>query len=703
MATDLLEQLDAYLVPEPQRITPGNGVLRPGTTMVITAPGEAEEDDVFAAGELAASLKSEHGIEAATVTHADPTAPSIQMRRRQGPGLEAEGYRLIVGPTGITLEGNDAAGLFWGTQTILQSFREGPSGLEAPCMTVEDWPDLTYRAIHYDTKHHQDTYEYVEALIRTLVRYKVNTLVWEWEDKFAYERHPEIGAPGAFTKEQMQALTAFGRQRHLQIVPLVQGLGHVSYLLKHPQHTHLREVPDSAWELCPLKDGSYELLFDLWDEAMAATPGSEFLHIGSDETYELGRGEACGCRRKAEAIGKDGLMQIFIRRAVAHVESRGRRAMSWGGRFQPGGKHQPPKKMIFVDSSDIDYLRAAQEAGYDVLVYSPNPGIEPLFLGYLPWVQHSRWREDPRRVRRGSFRDTAESISAAGQAGAALGSITTSWDDSGLHNQAWMPRFVCAAEYSWSSGGPEVDVWFDRYAREYFGRESRDMRELFRLLQDGAQFYYDTFERRVWHWGDIGKIHVPDFPRQELEYHPFWCRRYAQLLHCAEGERQRIARALSIIDGNLSRSVKHRYDFEVFRTCAELMRHNTDLILMLGRLEEEIGAAGGLRFSDRRQALKHLEQAQGLIEEHLADRRAVFENLVGVWERTRVPKGYSTPGKPFLFAPDRARHFANRTPDMRYLILDEELLDLEGYLERLRAYTAAERGVQGSSGDALRN
>ena len=39
-----------------------------------------------------------------------------------------------------------------------------------------------------------------------------------------------------------------------------------------------------------------------------------------------------------------------------------------------------------------------------------------------------------------------------------------------------------------------------------------------------------------------------------------------------------------------------------------------------------------------------------------------------------------------MFAPDRARHFANRTPDIRYLILDEELLDLEGYLERLKAY-----------------
>ncbi len=511
-------------------------------------------------------------------------------------------------------------------------------------------------------------------------------LVWEWEDKLAYERHPEIGAPGAFTKTEMQDLTAFARQYHVQIVPLVQGLGHVSYILKHSQHEHLREVADSAWEFCPLNEGSYDLLFDLWDEAIEATPGSELLHIGSDETYELGVGEKCGCKQKAEEIGRDGLMQIFIQKSVAHVESRGRRAMSWGGRYRPGADHQPPERMIFVDSSDVEYLKASQEAGYGVFVYAQNPGIAPLFLRYLPWTQHSMWRDETRRVRKGSFRDTADSIAASGQAQAVLGSITTSWDDSGLHNQAWMPRFICAAEYSWSCKGPDVDVWIDRYTREYFGRESQNMRELFQLMQDSAQFYYDTFQRRVWHWGDIGKIHLPDFPRVELEYNPFWRRRYAQLLHRAESMRQQTRRAIWIIDDNLSRQVKRRHDFQIFRTCAELMRHNVDLVLMLGSLEQEIGTASGLHFSDRKESLKHLEQAMDMIQEHLADREAVFEDLVELWEQTRLPKGYSTAEKPYVFSPDRARHFANRTPDMRYLIMDEELLNLEDYLRRLKEY-----------------
>jgi hexosaminidase len=682
----LIDQLAIDLIPQPQEIVSGEGTFRPGEKLAIVLPANADEEDRFAADDLADALRREIGIQVEVVNQPAEDDSAVFLNRRQGSDLKSEGYTLSVQPNQVVIEGNDAAGLFWGTRTLLQSFRDSSAGPEIPCMEIEDWPDIRWRSIHYDTKHHQGSFEYVQEFIRNLARYKVDMLVWEWEDKLAYERHPEVGAPGAFTKEQMQELTAFARQYHVQIVPLVQGLGHVSFILKHPQHRHLREIPDSSWEFCPLKEGSYELLFDLWDEAMEATPGSEFLHIGSDETYELGLGEACGCKQKADEIGKAGLMQLFLQRSGEHVESRGRRALCWAN--APREKGVFPANMVFMDNSRVEELEAATNAGYDVFSYAPNPGIEPLCLGYFPWVQFSMWRDDIRRIHKGSFRDTADTIADAGKAGITLGSITTSWDDSGLHTQAWMPRFICAAEYSWSANGPDVDRWVDRFMRRYFGRRATDLRELFQLLQEGALFYYDTFQRRVWHWGEIGKIHLPDFPREIVEYNPYWRHQYAQLLHAAQEERQKVARALTIIDANLERDGENRYDLEIYRTCAELMRHNVDLILMLGRLEESICNAHNLHFSDRPEGLKSLQRARTMIEENLEDRRKVFDDLIQVWDRTRLPKGLSLPEKQFLFSPDRARHFANRTPDMRYLIVDEELLGLEDYLERLKAYIA---------------
>ncbi len=53
----------------------------------------------------------------------------------------------------------------------------------------------------------------------------------------------------------------------------------------------------------PQKDGTYELLNDLWQDAIKATPGSEYIHIGTDESYELGKGVECGCQAEMERDG----------------------------------------------------------------------------------------------------------------------------------------------------------------------------------------------------------------------------------------------------------------------------------------------------------------------------------------------------------------------------------------------------------------
>jgi N-acetyl-beta-hexosaminidase len=211
----------------------------------------------------------------------------------------------------------DEAGLFYGTQTLLQLVQKDNNSFKVIGLQITDYPDIAKRAIHYDTKHHQDKIEYVKTFIKELARYKINILVWEWEDKFAYPSHPEIGAPGAFTPQEIQGLTDYARQYHIQIAPLVQGLGHASFILKWQQFAQYREIPASNFEFCPLKEGSYNLLFDLWKDAIDATKGSEYIHIGSDETYELGLCDQC--KAKANEIGKKGLYHLFSDKAAKYI------------------------------------------------------------------------------------------------------------------------------------------------------------------------------------------------------------------------------------------------------------------------------------------------------------------------------------------------------------------------------------------------
>jgi hypothetical protein len=117
------------------------------------------------------------------------------------------------------------------------------------------------------------------------------------------------------------------------------------------------------------------------------------------------------------------------------------------------------------------------------------------------------------------------------------------------------------------------------------------------------------------------------------------------------------------------------------------MRHNVELILGLGRVEELLKTASyDLHVIDRAGALRCLRGMEEVLAGLIAERERVYRELVACWERTRLPKGLAADGRAYLWRPERARHFANRTPDLRYLMVDEDLLDLDGYLARLRAH-----------------
>jgi hypothetical protein len=72
----------------------------------------------------------------------------------------------------------------------------------------------------------------------------------------------------------MAALTKYARDRHIEITPLVQGFGHATFILKHEAYAGLRELPWNHWAFCPLNEGTYQVLFDLYRDAIKATPGS---------------------------------------------------------------------------------------------------------------------------------------------------------------------------------------------------------------------------------------------------------------------------------------------------------------------------------------------------------------------------------------------------------------------------------------------
>lgn len=682
-----LSSLGLHVIPYPQKVMLGGEdfVLKSNLNIVLDEGASAVDQKT--AELLRQNLKEKWGLNA-IISHNRGTSNIVLTRLEKANSIGDQGYHLTTDRDNITIAAQDEDGMFYGMQTLIQIIKESRNKIYVPAMHIEDWPDVKIRAVHYDTKHHQDKASYVKSFIRDMAKYKINMLVWEWEDKLAYETHPEIGAPGAFTVQEMQEFTSYAKEYHIELVPLVQGLGHVSYILKWPQYRHLREIEDSDWEFCPLEEGTYELLFDLWDEAIKATPTSEYIHIGSDETYELGLCDKC--QAKALEIGNSGLYHLFIDKAAKHIGKSRKimvweRPMGWELSQSPIKSMEPHKGLVLTESYDYspekNYAVMAKSAGFDVFMYDPNPGIEPLFLPYHYKIKKGE-------LESGSLKNSYDFLSVRAGQPEFDGMINTSWDDSGLHNQMWILSFVTSAQYSWNGKAPGPDEFENTFFANYYGGEVVNMEELYQLLNEGAYYYYETLERHVWHAGDIGKTHLPDLPRgQYIEYDPFWNREYLEIVKRSERMQKKMLRAIQIIEANKQLNLDNKYDFEVYKSIADLINHTCLLYQDLSALEHTIAAAHKQAFTHRSQALSHLKSAEQIIEKSLERRETVFNNLVQTWEKTRLPKGLSLPDKQFFHKMDRSRHFANRRADMSYLIYDEQLLDLEGYLEKLRQYS----------------
>ena len=677
-ATSELYKAGINLIPYPQDVKLGADDFVPGTKVTIVVDKDASEADRFTAEELARDLKEQWNIKANVGNKAG--SKSITLTRKGAPEkLSEQGYRLSATSDKVTIEANGEAGLFYGTQTLLQIIKKGDSGPYIKGMVITDWPDIPMRAVHYDTKHFQEKADYVKNFFRTLAGYKINTLIWEWEDKFAYKSHPEVGAPGAFTTEQMQYFTRYARKYHIQLVPLVQGLGHVSFILKHPQNKHLRELASDNWGFCPLRESTYEMMFDLLEEAIEATPGSEYIHIGCDETYVLGKGVECGCKAKMEEIGKYALRQIYINRVADQMKKWGRKPISWAGGYDPSEKVKPTEGLMTPGGFNSQRDEEARKKGYPFYAYDPNPGIEHLFLPYF--YRETEYNQTGSHLER-SYRRLAP----AALSGNFEGMISTSWNCSGVHNQIWMLRYITAAEYSWSGKAPELKEFEDKYFTNYYGPQSKDVQELFRLLNKTSYYYMDTFERKVWHWGEVGKTHLPDLPRDDVEYNPYWNTEYREILERSGKQLPKMQRVLDICRVNLEQGAKKAYDFELFTRLAELFQHTARTYLALSNIENTITQAHRSHFTSNERAYEALQRAEQIIEENLAEREEVFNKIIITWQKSQLPRGMSTPDKKYVHGRDQQRNFANRRPDLSFMIYDEQLLGLEDYLKKLREY-----------------
>ncbi len=376
--------------------------------------------------------------------------------------MQDEGYVLLTdGNTTYDIAAT-SAGLYYGAQTIKQLVvggRTSPgSNAVLHGVLIRDWPAMKYRGLDDDlSRGPMPTLKFQEHQIRVLSEYKVNIYSPYFENTLAYTSNPLSAPPGgAMTRSDVEMLVRYARQYHVTIIPEQEAFGHVHHLLMFDTYSKLAETPLGN-VLAPGQPGSIELIQQWFTEIAAMFPGP-FIHIGADETFDLGKGQTKALVQQ-EGLGKaymDFLIQVYNALQPLH-----KKILFWGdiAMKDPQLVKTLPKDMIAI-----------------AWVYDPEPGgyekwLRPFIdAGLETWVAPgvNNWsRVYP------DNNDALENIQrfvSDGQRLGSTGELNTAWNDDGegLFNQDWYGVLFGAAA-GWQPGSSSVPQFQNSFGQVFHG------------------------------------------------------------------------------------------------------------------------------------------------------------------------------------------------------------------------------------------
>ncbi|MFE6995606.1 family 20 glycosylhydrolase [Microbacterium sp. NPDC057659] len=300
------------LVPYPSDVRREEGVFPLASARIA--------GDSVIAGQLRDGVVTRTGIRSQVVGEGTDAEIVLSLDPSAG---GAEAYILDSLGSSIRVTGADAAGLFYGTRTLLQLLHESDAGWAVPRVRIEDAPRFAYRGVMLDVARHFFGVEDVKSYIDRAVDLKYNHLhlhltddqgwrleidAWPLLTERASGSDTTGGTGGFFTKDQYREILAYAADRHVTVVPEIDLPGHthavgIAYpdLVEEPWLSE-QSIAEQAALGIPLpvhgefyrgaavghssvrihEERTYDFITDVLREVAEITPGP-YLHIGGDE------------------------------------------------------------------------------------------------------------------------------------------------------------------------------------------------------------------------------------------------------------------------------------------------------------------------------------------------------------------------------------------------------------------------------------
>jgi len=221
---------------------------------------------------------------------------------------------------------------YWGDEkvafaTIIQLTRQRKGYL--PGVTIREKLRFKIRGYHLDiARGGVPKLETFKKILRWLFLLKYNYFAIYFEDLFPWEKYPKIGAKrGRLTKEELNEIIGYGKKLGIEVFPSLELTGHMENILTLPEfrkYSEWHRPREGCLDLSnkEAKEFAYNLLQEVLDFF-----DSEYIHIGGDETWALGRGKSLN---KAWKFKGPRLYLEHHKKMLDMVEKTGKKPMLWG-------------------------------------------------------------------------------------------------------------------------------------------------------------------------------------------------------------------------------------------------------------------------------------------------------------------------------------------------------------------------------------
>ena len=515
--------------------------------------------------------------------------------------LNQEGYTLNITKNKISIVAKDEKGLFYAFITLDQLIEDSKDqNINLPMVSIKDYPSLKFRPIHIDVKHHMEKKSYYFNLIDHLAKQKINGIIVEFEDKLKYELRPEIGAPDALSIEWWIELSEYAFERNIMINPLVQGLGHASFILKHEKNKYLRDVPSSDWAFNPLNSETYDLQFDLYLDAIKATPFGKYLHVGGDEVHLL----------KREGKSELELNLIWLNKVCQFAEKHNRIPIFWddmplkhAGVYRPMFNSEISKEevdeiweknelnlMQFIEKFPKNaiymrwnYQKSDTYGNQKAMDWYTNNNLKVMgaTAGQTRWTLMPQNQSNIPQIRSFAISSIEKNLE---------GLLLTLWDDDSPHFELYKRGIAAFAQYTWSGNKKSIDEFKGIYRHRIYGSE----------FSNNEYAFIDKLEKPVGLWLNMlleDKVRRAAISKQEnpletfiidlpdLENKGMWSKKYFNKIENAKSSLLISKEIEETIDKIMENEPKNKFTLEVYKQVNELVKFSSNIIIALEKLD----------------------------------------------------------------------------------------------------------------------